>query len=172
MATSSPGSAARGRNTPAWREPFLAALAESSNISAAARKAKVPTTTIYKLRRDDADFRSAWFDALCEGYDNLEMSLLHRLRIGELEGTKTKSRRKFDNATAFRLLAAHRDAVCRQKALRADEDEDEILASINTKLDAMRAREKAAQHLFGETGVSSTVSCTLRPEEQGADAAD
>lgn len=137
----------RGRNTPAWRKPFLAALAESSNVSAAARKAKVPTGTVYNLRREDADFRSAWFDALCEGYDNLEMSLLHRLRIGELESTKTKSRRKYDNATAFRLLAAHRDAVSHQKALRADEDEDAILASINTKLDAMRAREKAAQHL-------------------------
>jgi hypothetical protein len=110
MATSSPGGAVRGRNAPAWREPFLAALAESSNVSAAARKAKVPTGTEYKLRRGDADFRGAWLNALCEGYDNLEMSLLHRLRIGELEGTKTKNRRKFDNATAFRLLAAHRES--------------------------------------------------------------
>jgi hypothetical protein len=100
----------RGRNAPARREPFLAALAESSNVFAAARKAKVPTGTEYKLRRGDADFRGAWLNALCEGYDNLEMSLLHRLRIGELEGTPTKNRRKFDNATAFRLLAAHRES--------------------------------------------------------------
>lgn len=128
----------RGRNTPALREPFLAALAESSNISAAARKAKVPTSTTYKLRREDAGFRSAWFDALCKGYDNLEMSLLDRLRIGELEGTKAKARRKFDNATAFRLLAAYREAVSQQKAIR--EDEDAMLASINTKLDAVLAR--------------------------------
>lgn len=149
MANSSPGGPVPGRNTPAWREPFLAALAESSNIAAAARTAKVPKSTIYKLRREDADFRSAWFDALCEGYDNLEMSLLYRLRMGELEGSKTKSRRKYDNATAFRLLAAHREAVSHQKALRLDEDEDAVLASINAKLDAMRAREKAAQQLIG-----------------------
>lgn len=89
-----------GRNNPAWREPFLAALAESSNIAAAARTAKVPKSTIYKLRREDADFPSAWFEALCEGYDNLEMSLFYRLRMGELEGSKTRRRRKYDNAAA------------------------------------------------------------------------
>lgn len=171
MANSSPGSAVRGRNTPAWREPFLTALAESSNISAAARKAKVPTSTIYKLRREDADFRGAWFDALCEGYDNLEMSLLHRLRIGELEGTKTKARRKFDNATAFRLLSAHREAVSQQRAIREDENEDAILASINTKLDAMRAREKAVQLLIGQTNSSSTESCKIEPHEKPEDEA-
>jgi hypothetical protein len=172
MAPSSPGGAVRGRNTPAWREQFLAALAESSNVSAAARKAEVPTGTVYKLRRGDADFRGAWFDALCEGYDNLEMPLLHRLRIGELEGTKAKSRRKFDNATAFRLLAAHRDAVRQQKALRADEDEDAILASINTKLDAMRAREKAAQNLISQDSANSTISFQLQAPAKDADDAN
>lgn len=170
----------RGRNTPAWREPFLPALAESSNFSAAARKAKIPTSTIYKLRREDVGFRSAWFDALCEGYDNLEMSLLHRLRIGELEGTNTKARRKFDNATAFRLLSAHREAVSQQKAIREDEDEDAILASINTKLDAMRAREKAVRLLIGQTNFSSIESSRIgsnkkpdeKPEEKDADDAN
>lgn len=155
----------RSRNTPAWREPFLAALAESSNIAAAARKAKVQGSTVYKLRREDPDFRAAWFDALCEGYDNLEMSLLHRLRIGELESSKTKSRRKFDNATAFRLLTAHRDSVSYQKALRADEDEDTILASINAKLDAMRAREKAVQELMGSENTGSVVICQIEPKK-------
>ncbi|MDZ4308808.1 hypothetical protein [Allopontixanthobacter sp.] len=172
MATSSPGHPLRGRNTPAWRETFLAALAESSNIAGSARAAKVTKSTIYKLRREDAEFRSAWFDALCEGYDNLEMSLLYRLRIGELEGTKTKARRKFDNATAFRLLAAHREAVSQRKAIRDDEDEDAILASINTKLDAMRAREKAVQVLIAQDSPGSTVKCPVSTIESGADDAD
>lgn len=147
----------------------MTALAESSNIASSARIAKVPKSTIYKLRREDADFRSAWFDALCEGYDNLEMSLLHRLRIGELEGTKTKARRKFDNATAFRLLAAHREAVSQRMALRDDDDEDAILASINAKLDAMRAREKAAQVLMAQDSFSSTVECSVLPTNDDAD---
>ena len=147
----------------------MAALAESSNIAGSARLAKVPKSTIYKHRREDADFRNAWFDALCEGYDTLEMTLLHRLLIGELEGTKTKARRKFDNATAFRLLAAHREAVSQRKALRDDEDEDTILASINTKLDAMRAREKAVQVLIAQDNFSSTVTCPALPIEPSAD---
>lgn len=144
MAKNTPGDASRGRTNHAWRDAFLAALAESSNVSAAARKAGVPTSTVYSARREDAGFASLWFEALCEGYDNLEMDLLRRLRVGELDGGKAKARRKYDNAIAFRLLTTHREAVSRQKALRADDDEDAILASINAKLDAMRAREKAA----------------------------
>ncbi|MXP15028.1 hypothetical protein GRI44_09740 [Altererythrobacter confluentis] len=155
MAKQTPGDAARGRTIHVWRDAFLAALAESSNVSAAARKAGVPTSTVYSARREDAAFANLWFEALCEGYDNLEMDLLRRLRVGELDGGKAKARRKFDNAIAFRLLTTHREAVSRQKALRADDDEDAILASINAKLDAMRAREKAATALAAENGVYS-----------------
>jgi hypothetical protein len=104
------------------------------------------------------------------------MSLLHRMRIGELEGTNTKTRRKFDNATAFRLLSAHREAVSQQKAIREDEDEDAILASIKTKLDAMRAREKAVRLLIGQTNSSSIKSSRIdwneMPAEKDADDAN
>lgn len=108
----------------------------------------MPKSTIYKLRRADAELRSAWFDALCEAYDNLEISLLYRLRMGELEGSKTRSRRKYDNATAFRLLAAHRDAASHQKALRSHEDEDAALASCERKTGCDAGAGKAAQQLI------------------------
>ena len=127
-----------------WREVFLAELAVTSNVSAAARKARTPTATVYKARREEAEFNRRWQQALAEGYDNLEMDLLRRLRIGELTGGgPTKSRRKYDNAIAFRLLSAHREAVGRQKALRASDDEDAIIASINAKLSKMRDRRAA-----------------------------
>lgn len=125
-----------------WRETFLAALAQTSNVSAAARKAGIDASAVYKARRADPGFKAQWFEALCEGYDNLEMDLVRRLRMGDLERTGTKSRRKYDNATAFRLLTVHRESVGREKARRDHDDEETILASINTKLDAMRAREK------------------------------
>ncbi|NNC58655.1 MAG: hypothetical protein HKO05_01535 [Erythrobacter sp.] len=123
-----------------WRDLFLTELAQSSNVSRAARTAKVDTGTIYKTRRSDQAFARQWQEALAEGYDNLEVELLRRLRDGELEGGKAKerARRKYDNAIAFRLLAAHSDAVGRQRALRDDEDEEAILASIDAKLEAMR----------------------------------
>lgn len=121
-----------------WRATFLATLADTSNVTAAAERAVISLSWAYKTRREDLAFARQWSRALCEGYDNLEMELLHRLRSGE---ARDGDGRKFDNATAFRLLIAHREAVAREKGRRADESEEEILASINAKIDAMRQRE-------------------------------
>jgi len=131
----------------AWCAPFLAQLALTSNVAASARRAKVDVSTVYKLRRTDSGFARDWFAALCEGYDNLELDLLQRLREGELDGGKTKerARRKFDNATAFRLLAAHRETVTRQRGRNDYEHEDAVLASIDAKLDTMRRRLAARE---------------------------
>ncbi|MCT2557653.1 hypothetical protein N0B51_01520 [Tsuneonella sp. YG55] len=133
-----------------WQADFLAALAHSSNVTLAAQKAGVDVSTVYRSRRAEPDFYRRWQEALAEGYDNLEMDLLHRLRIGQLEGGKAQARRKFDNAIAFRLLTAHREAVGRQKALRASEDEDAIIASITEKLEKMKERQEAARAMAEE----------------------
>jgi hypothetical protein len=128
-----------------WRTTFLATLADTSNITAAAQTAKISLSWVYKTRREDPEFKRQWFDALCEGYDNLEMDLLLRLRIGE---SKEADAPKFDNAIAFRLLSQHRESVARFKAQREEESEEEILASINAKLDAMRERERAVSRMI------------------------
>jgi hypothetical protein len=130
-----------------WRDIFLATLADTSNITAVAIAADISLSWVYKTRREDPEFRRRWFDALCEGYDNLEMDLLLRLRIGE---SKDSEAPKFDNAIAFRLLSQHRENVARTKAQREEESEEEILASINAKLDAMRSREKAVARMLAE----------------------
>jgi hypothetical protein len=130
-----------------WRQTFLAALADTSNVTAAAERADISPSWVYKTRREDAEFARLWLRALCEGYDNLEMDLLHRLRCGE--GKETDGR-KFDNATAFRLLVAHKQNVARQHALRDNESEEEILAAINAKLDAMRERERQVAAMLAE----------------------
>lgn len=131
---------------PKWSKTFLSELAATSNVSAAARKADVSTTTAYDTRRSHAEFNRKWQEALCEGYDHLELELLHRLRTGEVKppsGAKRGSR-SFDNTTAFRLLSAHRETVARQRAIRDNEDEDAILASIDAKLERMHQRWLAA----------------------------
>lgn len=141
------------RTNPHWRKAFLSALAETSNIAAAARRAGVNVSTVYKARRTEPAFARHWQAALCEGYDNLEMELLARLRSGESQGDAARAKgRKFDNAAAFRLLTAHRESVARQRALRDEEDEDAILASINAKLDSMRQRERSAARLLAPAG--------------------
>ncbi|MCB2060401.1 MAG: hypothetical protein R3E09_01010 [Novosphingobium sp.] len=131
---------------PQWSKDFLSELAATSNVSASARKAGIATATAYDTRRSNPEFNRKWHDALCEGYDHLEMELLHRLRTGEVKPSSRAKRgvRSFDNATAFRLLAVHRETVARQRAVQDNESEEEILASIDRKLANMRERWLAA----------------------------
>lgn len=129
-----------------WSKLFLGELAATSNVTAAANKGGVSKTTAYDARRANPEFNRAWQRALCEGYDHLEMELLRRLRDGEIKpaaGAK-KGTRTFDNATALRLLAAHRDAAARQRAISSNEDSEAIIQSINAKLEAIRQRRLAA----------------------------
>lgn len=116
---------------------FLEELARTSNVAAAAEAAEVGLGRVYRLRREDPDFARRWYAALAEGYDNLEMELLHRLRSGE-----SADRQKFDTATALRCLTAHRENVAREKARRRLAEEVTTIAAINAKIDAMRAHAK------------------------------
>jgi len=140
-----PQSRKPAKRTAHWRKFFLEALAETSNIRAAAAQANVPPQTAYRQRRADPEFRAQWYAALLEGYEHLEMETLHRLRMGT-----DRDDPKFDIANALRLLALHKDTVARERALRDDEDEDAILAQLDAKIEAMRAREEeAARVLIG-----------------------
>ncbi|HVR90277.1 MAG TPA: hypothetical protein VHG29_04170 [Novosphingobium sp.] len=122
---------------------FLEELAHSSNVAAAAAVSGLSTGQVYALRRTDAHFARRWYAALAEGYDNLEMDLLSRLRDGRLEETDADgSTRKFDFATALRCLTAHRDNVAREKGRRTLAEEVATIESINAKIDALRARAK------------------------------
>lgn len=153
MAGSPKSSAARrnparrqSRTFAQWSKLFLAELAATSNVTASAKKAKISTTQAYEARRTRPEFNRAWQAALCEGYDHLEMELLHRLRTGEVKPAAGAKRgvRAFDNANAFRLLAAHREAAARGRAVRNNQDAEAIVQSINAKLEQMRQRRLAA----------------------------
>lgn len=143
--TKKPAAKPKRRAPTTWRETFLAALSETSNVAGAARTARIAKAAVYKARRNEAEFNRRWQIALAEGYDNLEFDLLHRLRIGHLDGGKAQARRKYDNAVALRLLTAHREAVGRQRAVRADEDEEAIIRSINAKIEQMKRRDEEAK---------------------------
>ncbi len=138
-----------------WRDVFIAALGETSSVEVASQRAGVRAEWAYKTRREDPDFGRRWFEALCEGYDNLELDLLYRLRSGRLEEVdEDGTKRKFDLATGFRVLAAHRGRVAGEGAnpLESD-DEQAVLDSINAKIDAMRAREREVAGLLAEDGI-------------------
>lgn len=128
-----------------WSPKFLSELARTSNVTASAKFAGVVTSTVYEARRTRPEFNRAWQRALCEGYEHLEMELLHRLRIGEVKPASGAKRgvRSFDNGIAFRLLLAHKDSVSRQRAIRDNEDSEAIVQAINAKLEKIRERRAA-----------------------------
>ncbi len=131
-----------------WKDTFLNELAETSNVKAATVAANVSQCLVYKLRRADPDFAARWYAALAEGYDNLEMELLARLREGRLEEVDADgTKRKFDIGTAFRCLIAHRETVGREKGRQTLADEVATMKSINAKIDALRAKEERAAEL-------------------------
>lgn len=133
---------AEPRNAGAFRL-FIEMLGETSCVTAAAAFANLPLTTVYRRRRSDPAFRAQWSQALLEGYEHLEMETLYRLRMGT-----AGSEPKFDIANALRLLALHRDTAARERVLRTVQDEDAILASLDAKIEAMRAREEKAARLL------------------------
>jgi len=118
-----------------WRETFLACLAETSNVTAAAQCADISLTWVYKTKREDRGFADAWLAALCEGYDHLEMELLFRLRTGE---SREVPANKYDNATALRLLLAHKDTRAKYQAMQDNVTAEEIRASLDAKLARLR----------------------------------
>jgi hypothetical protein len=126
-----------------WRAIFLQALAESSNVSVSAVRAKVTTARAYKARREEAGFAGQWRAALREGYDNLEIELLGHLR-------DPQPARKMDVAAAVRLLAAHRATVERERTLAQEEDVEAVRASIDRFIDAIRVKRAANSQVLIE----------------------
>lgn len=136
----------RTRASRSWRRPFLETLAETSCVKTARLRVLISETHIYRLRRTDPDFADQWLIALAEGYDHLEMEMLGRLRAGERRDAEIK----YDNGAAMRLLAQHRANAERGRALRAHEDEQSVLDSIDALFRDMRERRAANAALLAE----------------------
>lgn len=131
------GLAAQPAPMPQRIRDFLAALAETSNVTASADAARLSPREVYRLRRTDPQFAANWRAALHEGYEHLEMEVLAYLR-----GKQTET--KLDTANAIRLLAAHRQTIAEIRALREDDDEQAVLASIDALIDRMRGAKPPA----------------------------
>jgi hypothetical protein len=127
-----------------WRKQFLETLATTSNVATAAERARVTLGRAHQTRRDEPEFARAWQAAIADGYLNLEMEVIRRLREGDLT---TAEGDKFDFANAIRLLATQRDTTARGSAQVRDVSAAEVRASIDRKIADIRrriAREKAA----------------------------
>lgn len=147
MARSVPARISSAKTTPGrhWRKHFLETLSATSNPERAARAANVTLARAHQTRRSDADFARAWKAAIADGYLNLEMEVIRRLREGDL---MTATGDRFDFANAIRLIAAQREGTGRggQTEVR-NVSIAEVRASIDRKIEEVQrrvARQKAA----------------------------
>lgn len=73
-----PNGTGRPKRPPRWQRAFLAALAESGNVTAACRAARVARSVVYERLDADPDLGELWDAALDEAADRLETEALRR----------------------------------------------------------------------------------------------
>lgn len=134
--------------TRAMAARFVEVLAESCNVTMAARAIGRSVSNVYKRREKDADFRLAWDRALAAGYSRLEMMMLERALHGvektviARDGTTTVMR-EYSDRVALTLLRMHRETVLEASAAGPDsEDYGEACERIMARLARIRAREE------------------------------
>lgn len=106
---------AKGRTvrTDRARERFLAVLAETCNVSEAARSAGISRTAAYDWREDDEAFAAAWEQAEQEAADKLEREAWRRAVEGTdkpvvFQGVITDTYKEYSDRMLEILLKAHR----------------------------------------------------------------
>lgn len=70
------------KSTPKKREKFLGSLREAGNVTLAAEAVGVDRSTVYKWRKQDAEFSAQWDDAVEEAADRLEAEARRRAYEG------------------------------------------------------------------------------------------
>ncbi|WP_236687592.1 hypothetical protein [Chromobacterium subtsugae] len=92
-------------------EQFLLALADTANVSAAAKKARISRRHMYRLRKDNEDLAAAWKEAIALGTAALEDEAARRAMEGTLKpvfykGTKVGTVREYSDTLLIFLLKA------------------------------------------------------------------
>ena len=126
---------------------FIEVLADSCNVSLAARAIRRSIGNVYRQRSKDAEFRAAWEQALSTGYARLEMMMLERALHGVektvvLKSGESKIMREYNDRVALALLRHHRDSVAAIEAPIDDQDYEEACGRIIDRLSRLREREQ------------------------------
>ncbi|RIV79561.1 terminase [Pelagerythrobacter aerophilus] len=103
----------RTSRTDRARETFLATLAETCNVSEAARTAGIGRSTAYEWRDEDEAFAAAWDEAEQEAADKLEREAWRRAVEGTdkpvtFQGVITATYKEYSDKMLEILLKAHR----------------------------------------------------------------
>lgn len=150
----------RARRRSDWTEAkekkFIQVLADSCNVTLAAKAIKRSVPSVYERRTKDAAFRGAWDKALAIGYARLEMMMLERALHGT-EKTVTvmgESRimREYNDRVALSLLRHHRESVAQfEEQVHAD-DYREACDRIIEKLARLRERDLESEPVETKRG--------------------
>lgn len=130
-------SAARTRK----KRQFLKALAETGNVSEAARKARLDRSHAYQIRRQDQTFAEAWDEALDIAVDLLEGEARSRAVEGVEQPRFHQGRicgtvRKYSDSLLMFLLRAHRPETFREGKDAGSDDMERHLKGAKEKLAA------------------------------------
>lgn len=132
--------------TEAKAEKFIQVLADSCNVSLAARAIKRSVANVYIQRTKNAAFRAQWDQALAIGYARLEMMMLERALHGvekavKLSNGESRIMREYNDRVALALLRHHRDSVGAIESQHDDEEYQEACERIIDKLARLRERD-------------------------------
>ena len=106
----------RGRARPDWKAKFLKELARGGLVLAACDVAGVSKSTVYELRKSDAEFAAAWDDALERSADVLEAEARRRAVEGVVKpiywnGELIGTERVYSDQLLVTLLRGRRPEV-------------------------------------------------------------
>jgi hypothetical protein len=132
--------------TPQMVEQFIAVLADSCNVTLAAKAIGRSSSNVYRQRERDATFRRQWAQAVAIGYSRLEMMLLERALHGVekvimLKDGAQSVMREYDNRTALALLRMHRDSVAASEQPVAEQEYAEARDRIMARIERIRAQK-------------------------------
>lgn len=136
---------------------FVAVLADSCNVSLAARAVRRSVGDIYRQRSRDAGFRAAWDQALAIGYSRLEMMMLERALHGvertvTLRSGESRITREYNDRVALALLRHHRDSVAAIDDRPGEEDYESACQRIIERLARLREREAGEPRIETKAG--------------------
>ena len=140
--------ASRRNWTKTKEREFFSVLAETCNVTEAARRAGVNLSYAYKRRASNAGFRAGWMQAIGAAYQRLELVLLDRAFNGTEKLVKRRDGSEermleYSNQLGLSLLRMHRDTATDAAPESEPSNIDEIRERLFNKLERLRKREEA-----------------------------
>ena len=134
--------------TAAQIETFLASLGETCNVVRSAKAAGFSSSWAYRLRRQDAAFRTGWAQAVREGYAKLELVLLERAMKGTPRPIMRRDGgeriiREYSTPLAVALLRRHAETADSAAYEPGEDEMRELRDKILAKLERVRKRDCA-----------------------------